>query len=101
MNMNFLSLVEQKWRSLCAPHSAILRQNRLSEKSSGQLIIEIETSEAKARVAAREALRSLDITVSRFKDDRVIAQGTCRTDAEVEPKLRKLIIDLTASPFAG
>jgi len=96
----FLSTVENSWDSISKPHALTLRQQVVSGKSSGQLTIAIETNEARAEIKASEALKALDISVSRFKDARVIASGPCNSDADVESRLRKLVIDLTTSPFA-
>jgi hypothetical protein len=65
-----------------------------------KLQIRIETSEAKASITAREAMKSLTISVYRFKDQRVLSDGPCDSNAEVDRRLQALWVDLSASPFA-
>lgn len=100
MEYPFLSNVEQIWESLRRMHALTLRQRVIAEKDSGKLLIELESSEARAEIVAQEALKSLNISVYRFKDTKVIADGFCNSNFELERKLRKLAIDLGASPFA-
>jgi hypothetical protein len=100
MQTPFLSFVEDRWNllhktSICRTSPSVARR-----PSSDQLLIEIETREAKARISARESLRTLDITVHRFKDEKSLSDGGCANDAEADRRLRSLLIDLSASPFA-
>jgi hypothetical protein len=100
MDVAFLSKVERRWSSLCrAPGTAHIR-NLTSRPSNSELLIEVETSEAKATIAAREAPPALRIVVRRFKDERVLCEGSCPTDIELDRRLGLLSTDLSASPFA-
>jgi hypothetical protein len=100
MAHNFLSFVEDRWNALRrAPGSAHMR-SMASRPDPSKLQIRIETSEAKASITAREAMKSLTISVYRFKDQRVLSDGPCDSNAEVDRRLQALWVDLSASPFA-
>ena len=100
MDLAFLSKVERRWSSLCrAPGTAQVR-NVISKPSNSELLIEVETREAKAAIAARDTPPSLRIVVRRFKDERVLCEGSCPTDLELDRRLGLLCTDLSVSPFA-
>ena len=100
MDNAFLAYVEGRWDSLRrAPGSASIR-SMASRPDPSKLQIRIETSEAKASITAREAMKSLTISVYRFKDQRVLSDGPCDSNAEVDRRLQALWVDLSASPFA-
>jgi hypothetical protein len=100
MEKPFLSHVEERWNALRLEARCATARSTLTRPDRGQLRIAIETREARASVIAREALRTLDITVHRFRDDRTLAEGPCASDADVDRRLQRLFTDLTASPFA-
>ena len=62
--------------------------------------LRVETGEAKAMIVATQALRTLDITVQRFREERVLSDGPCHSVHEIDQRLRSLCTDLSASPFA-
>ena len=100
MDTPFLTRVESRWNALSrAPGSAQARS--LASRPSGtELLIEIRTREARATITARETSRTLRIVVHRFKDERVLFDGSCPTDLDLERRLGSLCTDLSASPFA-
>jgi hypothetical protein len=100
MDMPFLSHVEERWNALRLQARCTTARSTLSRPQPGHLRIAIETHEARASVTAHEALRTLDIVVHRFKDDRTLAEGPCASNADADRRLQRLYIDLTASPFA-
>ena len=100
MDQSFLSLVEARWNELCRSAGSTRISTVASRPSTDQLILDVTTSEARAQIKAREALRTLDISVARFKDEKTLSEGPCGNDANMDRKLRSLLIDLTASPFA-
>lgn len=100
METPFLSHVEERWNALRLEAKCATARSTLSWPHPGQLRIAVETREARASVTAHEGLRTLDITVHRFRDDRTLAEGPCTSDAEADRRLQRLYIDLTASPFA-
>lgn len=100
MDTPFLCGIESRWNALSrAPGSAQVR-SVASRPNEAELLIEVLTSEARATISAREASRHLRIVVQRFKDERVLCDGTCPTDLERERWLGLLCNDLSASPFA-
>ena len=100
MDVAFLSRVERRWSSLCRAPGTAETRNVTFRPSSSELLIEVETREAKATIAAREAPPSLSIVVRRFKDERVLCEGPCPTDLELDRRLGLLCTDLSASPFS-
>lgn len=100
MDVDFLSRVERRWNSLCrAPGTAQCR-NITSQPSNSELMIEVETREARASITARASPPYLRIVVHRFKDERVLCEGGCPTDFELDRRLGLLSTDLSASPFS-
>jgi hypothetical protein len=100
METPFLSQVEDRWNAMRRMPSCAPARSTASRPGSGRLVIRVETGEAKATIAAMEALRTLDITVQRFKEERVLSEGPCHSDHEVDQRLRSLCTELSASPFA-
>lgn len=100
MDLAFLSRVERRWSALCRVPGTAQSRNVISRPSNSELLIEVETREAKATIAARETPPSLRIVVHRFKDERVLCEGNCPTDLELDRRLGLLCTDLSASPFA-
>ena len=100
MDLAFLSRVERRWSALCRVPGTAQSRNVISRPSNSELLIEVETREAKATIAARETPPSLRIVVRRFKDERVLCEGGCPTDLELDRRLGLLCTDLSASPFA-
>jgi hypothetical protein len=100
MDAAFLSRVERRWSSLCRASGTAQARNVTSRPSNSELLIEVETREAKATIAARETPPSLRIVVHRFKDERVLCDGSCPTDLELDRRLGLLCTDLSASPFS-
>ena len=100
MDAAFLSRVERRWSSLCRASGTAQARNVTSRPSNSELLIEVETREAKATIAARETPPSLRIVVHRFKDERVLCDGNCPTDLELDRRLGLLCTDLSASPFS-
>ena len=100
MDSNFLSTVERRWSALCRAPGTAQARNVISKPSNSELLIEVETREAKATIAARETPPSLRIVVRRFKDERVLCEGSCPTDLELDRRLGLLCTDLSVSPFA-
>ena len=100
MDTPFLFGIESRWNALSrAPGSARIR-SFATRPSGTELLIEVSTSEARATISARETSQYLRIVVQRFKDERVLCDGTCPTDLERERWLGLLCDDLSASPFA-
>lgn len=100
MDSNFLSRVERRWNYFSRAPSTVQARNIISKPSNSELLIEVETREAKATIAARETPPTLRIVVRRFKDERVLCEGSCPTDLELDRRLGLLCTDLSASPFA-
>jgi hypothetical protein len=100
METPFLSQVEDRWNAMLRMPSCAPARSTASRPGSGRLVIRVETGEAKATIAATEPLRTLDITVQRFKEERVLSDGPCHSDHEVDQRLRSLCTELSASPFA-
>lgn len=100
MDAAFLDQVESRWRALSRSASAAPCRSRVSRPGTTELRIEVETNEARAVIAAWEASRTLRIVVHRFKDERVLFDGRCSTELELERKLGALCTELSASPFA-
>ena len=96
MNPPLLELVETRWASLARSGFSSPLSTVVVHRTADQLLLEVRAEKATARIDARQALRTLEITVSRFKDQRVISEGACNTDVELDRKLRSLLIDLTA-----
>ena len=65
-----------------------------------ELLIEIETNEAKASIIARERQKTLDIAVHRFRNRQILSQGSCESEYEIDRRLNSLCANLSASPFA-
>jgi hypothetical protein len=99
MNTHFLAFVESRWTTLSRNPGGARINTVASRPSVDQLILDVTTAEATAQIKAREALRTLDITVSRFKDQKTLCEGACAHETEAERRLRKLLIELSASPF--
>jgi hypothetical protein len=99
MDAAFLDRVENRWHALIRSASAAACRSRVSRPRTGELRIEVETNEAQAVIAAWESSRTLRIVVHRFKDDRVLFDGGCPTDHELERRLGSLCSELSASPF--
>ena len=100
MKVTFLSRVERRWSALCRAPGAAHTRDVISHPSNSELLIEVETREAKATIAARESPPSLSIVVLRWKDERVLCEGSCPTDLELDRRLGLLCTDLSASPFS-
>ena len=100
MDKSFLALVEARWNETCRSAGGTRISTVASRPSADELILGVTTSEARAQIKAREALRTLEISVARFKDEKTLSEGPCGSDSEMDRKLRSLLIDLTASPFA-
>lgn len=100
MDTSFLTQVEDRWNALRRMPSCVHARSEASRKGASHLVIRVETGEAKATITATEGLRTLDITVCRFKDERVLTEGPCPSDLEVDKRLRSLCTELSASPFA-
>jgi hypothetical protein len=100
MEAPFLSQVEDRWNAIRRMPSCAPARSTASRPGSGRLVIHVETGEAKAMIVASQALRTLDITVQRFKEERVLSEGPCHSDHEVDQRLRSLCTELSASPFA-
>lgn len=100
METPFLAQVEDRWTAMRRMPSCCLARSAASRPGSGRLVIRVETGEAKATISAAEAQRTLDITVQRFKEERVLSEGPCHSDHEVDQRLRSLCTELSASPFA-
>jgi hypothetical protein len=71
----------------------------VSRPSSSELLIEVVTGEAHARIAAREHMRMMQVVVRRFKNEKILFDGSGATDLEMERVLGSLLTDLSASPF--
>lgn len=100
VDTSFLTLVESRWTQLCRSSGSVRITTLPSRPSADQLVLDVSTSEARAQIKARDALRTLDIKVARFKDEKTLSEGLCAHDADVDRRLRSLLVDLTASPFA-
>jgi hypothetical protein len=100
MDTDFLSLVEDRWNALRRAADCAQTLSVASRPAPRQLLIEVETREAKATIAAQETPRTLEITVYRFRNVRTLCEGFCATEAELERRLVSLSVDLSASPFA-
>lgn len=96
----FLSLVEQRWNARRRAPSSVPARSHATRPSPAELLIEVETTEARATIAASEHPRTLHIVVHRFKNDQVVFDGPCTTDAALDRGLDALCTDLSASPFA-
>ena len=100
MDQSFLSFVEERWDVLRrSPGSGHIR-SVASRPEPTTLEIRIETNEAKATITARSAMKSLAVSVHRFKDQRVLSDGPCGSMAEADRRLQSLWVELSASPFA-
>ncbi len=95
MESSFLERVEGRWASLTRSHRSVKISTIVSRRTADQLRLEIRSENATAKIDARQALRTLEITVSRFKDRRIICEGACNTDNDLDRKLRSLLIDLS------
>jgi hypothetical protein len=95
MESSFLERVESRWVSLTRSHRNVKISTIVSRRMADQLRLEICSENATAEIDARQALRTLEITVSRFKDRRTICEGACNTDYDLDRKLRSLLIDLS------
>lgn len=100
METPFLSQVEDRWNAMRRMPSCAPARSTASHPGSGRLVIRVETGEAKAMIVATQALRTLDITVQRFKEERVLSEGPCHSVQEIDQRLRSLCTELSASPFA-
>lgn len=100
MDTPFLSLVEDRWNALRRAADCAQARSVASRPAPGQLLIEVETREARATIAAQESPRTLQIIVYRFRNVRTLCEGSCATKAELEHRLVSLSVDLSASPFA-
>jgi hypothetical protein len=96
MESPFLERVESRWESLTRSHVGVEISTAVSRRTADHLRLEIRTGNATAQIDARQALRTLEITVSRFKDQRTLCAGACNTDIDLDRKLRALLIDLSA-----
>jgi hypothetical protein len=96
MESPFLERIESRWASLTRSHVGVEISTAVSRRKADHLSLEIRTENATAQITAREALRTLEITVSRFKDQRTLCAGACNTDIDLDRKLRALLIDLSA-----
>lgn len=96
MELAFIERVDSRWASLIRNHVGVEISTVASRRTADHLCLEIRTENATAQITAREALRTLEITVSRFKDQRTLCEGACNTDIDLDRKLRALLIDLSA-----
>jgi len=96
MESPFLERIESRWASLTRSHVGVAISTAVCRRKADHLSLEIRTENATAQITAREALRTLEITVSRFKDQRTLCAGACNTDIDLDRKLRALLIDLSA-----
>lgn len=100
METSFLTQVEDRWNALRRMPSCVHARSEASRQDTTRLVIQVETGEAKATITAAEGPRTLDITVYRFKDERVLSEGPCPSHLELARRLRSLCTELSASPFA-
>lgn len=100
MDTPFLCAIERRWNALSRTPGSAQVQSLASRPSGAELLIEVLTREARATISAQERLRQLRIVVQRFKDERVLCDGRCPTDLELDRRLAMLCTDLSASPFA-
>ncbi|MBU3671159.1 MAG: hypothetical protein FGM43_01325 [Sinobacteraceae bacterium] len=95
VDSSFVDLVETRWASLARGNFSVKLSTVVSRRTADQLALDIRSETATARIDARAALRTLHITVSRFKDERVLSEGACNTEIDLDRKLRSLLIDLS------
>jgi hypothetical protein len=96
VELAFIERVNSRWATLIRNHVGVEISTVGSRRTADHLSLEIRTENATAQITAREALRTLEITVSRFKDQRTLCAGACNTDIDLDRKLRALLIDLSA-----
>ena len=95
VNSSFVDLVETRWASLAGSNFSVKPSTVVSRRTADQLVLDVRGENATARIDARAALRTLHITVSRFKDEKVLSEGPCNTESDLDRKLRSLLIDLS------
>ena len=100
MDTPFLTQVEDRWNALRRMPSCVHARSEASREGASHLVIRVETGEAQATITAIEGLKTLDITVHRFKEEKVLSEGPCTSDLELDRRLRSLCTELSASPFA-
>lgn len=100
MNTSFLSRVENRWNILRRSPGCGHIRSFITCPSTTELVIKIQTNEATATITARQAMNTLEVSVHRFKDRRILSEGSCRSDAELDHRLRRLCTELSVSPFA-
>jgi len=97
MTRPFLSFVEGYWDQLRGAPGFAAHRCTSSTSIPDRLMISVESANASASIEATETLRTLTVTVRRFKDVRVLGDGPCSTHDEAEKRLRALAIDLNST----
>ena len=100
MDFPYLSLVVKTWNTVRNAPSCVPVRTQTHKPTLDELLIEVETNEARATIVARESNRSLQIRVQRFKAEVFICDDSSLTKLAVKEKLVLLCNELSASPFA-
>jgi hypothetical protein len=104
MHPAFLTTVEDGWTTAWRAASGLNWKDSIARDRSGELVIEVSTPAATARVVALETGR-LSVTMRPRNDKRFVAndlvvfEGRCETREDVDRAFLSLMTELSASPL--
>ena len=104
MHPDFLTTVEDGWKTAWKTASGLNWKDSIARDRSGELVIEVSTPAATARVVASGTGR-LSITMRPRNDKRFVAndlvvfEGRCETREDVDRTFLSLMTELSASPL--
>jgi len=95
---SFLTVIEECWDAAMGTAPGSRLRTLARRISANSLILEVEAGNAKASISVRETSRSLEISVRRFKDERVLFRSDGVTPQQAQRALLTLVTELTIAP---